>query len=400
MITLVHNKEPENWPGEKQTVSDLRIKVISILVCLVIAAPLLLSCAESSDKKLPSTLKIGAFLGLSGNIAVYGESQKKGIELAVNEVNTAHFLGEGREMQAVFSDTGFSNEGAVVAIKELLDQGIPGLVGPTLSSQAFAADPLAQNRGIPVIGISNTVPKITEMGDFIFRCSLPEASVIDGTIKKAAERYSIKKAAILWANDQDLTVAGHDAFTAASKKYGLEIPADEVFKTGDSDFKPQLTNIIKSQPDAICVSALVKEAIQIVVQSRALGFTGAIIGNNGFNTPEIIKQAGADAEGIIVGTAWNKEVKTPKNLEFIAAFERYCGSQPDQFAAQSYTSVWLYARAISSAKSAEPKSIRDALLKIRNFNTPLGEFSFTENREPVNPSAVQIVQGGKFVIVE
>jgi branched-chain amino acid transport system substrate-binding protein len=380
--------------------SDLRIKIISLLVCLVVVVPLLVSCTVPSVEKLPSLVKIGAFIGLSGNIAVYGESQKKGIELAVNEVNTGHSLGEGREMQVVFADTGFSNEGAVTAIQDLLDQGIPGLIGPTLSSQAFAADPLAQNRGIPVIGISNTVPKITEMGDFIFRCSLPESSVIDGTIKKAADKYNIKKVGILWANDQDLTVAGHQAFTAASQKYGLELQADEVFKTGDSDFRPQLSSIIKSQADAICVSALVKEAIQIVQQSRALGFKGAIIGNNGFNTPEIIKQAGADAEGIIVGTAWNKEVKTPKNLEFIAAFEKYFGSQPDQFAAQSYTSVWLYARAIYSANSIEPKSIRDALLKIRNLNTPLGEFSFTENREPVNPSAVQIVQGGKFIIVD
>jgi len=75
------------------------------------------------------------------------------------------------------------------------------------------------------------------------------------------------------------------------------------------------------------------------------------------------------------------------------------GSAPDQFAAQSYTAVWLFAQAILSANSSNPEDIRNALADINNFATPLGQFSFTDDREPLHPSAVQTVEDGKFVII-
>jgi branched-chain amino acid transport system substrate-binding protein len=250
------------------------------------------------------------------------------------------------------------------------------------------------------MGISNTAAGITEMGDFIFRDSLPESSVIDGTIKAVSEKLNIKKAGILWGESEAYTVGGYNAFTAALKKYNVEILKDSTFKLGDTDFSTQLAEIIAAQPDAICVSALAKEAIAITKQSREMGYTGPIIGGNGFNTENVINQAGAAAEGVIVGTAWNYESETPANVDFIKAYKALYGSQPDQFAAQAYTGVWLFAKAILAANNVSPKAIRSELLKIQNYSTPLGDFSFTENREPVHTSAVQIVKDGAFTILK
>jgi branched-chain amino acid transport system substrate-binding protein len=378
---------------------SLRVKFVTSLVILVIAASLLLSCT-SSGSELPASIKIGACLDLTGSTSVYGESQKNGIELAVSEINSSNFLGKGKEIKIIFADAGATNDGAVAAMTSLLEQGVVGILGPTLSAQAIAADPLAQTKGIPVIAISNTIPGITEMGNFIFRCSLPESSVIDGTIKAAAEKYNVKKVGILWGVNEAFTAGGYQAFTAAISKYGLEIQTEKTFNLGDTDFKDQLSQIIAAQPDAICVSALVTEAIKITLQARELGYTSTIIGGNGFNTPSLISQAGTAVEGIMVGTAWNKNSPIPDNLDFIAAYEEMFGNKPDQFAAQAYTSVWLYATAIVQANSVEPVAIRDGLLTIHNLATPLGEFSFTANREPVHPSAVQIIQNGAFVILE
>jgi branched-chain amino acid transport system substrate-binding protein len=352
------------------------------------------SCSGISSKTT-----IGAFISLSGNLSVYGESQKNGIELAVSEINSSGFLGKGHQIEIIFEDTGATADSALAACNNLIDMGVAGLIGPTLSSQAFSADPVAQENGIPVIAISNTVSGITEMGDYIFRCSLPESSVIDGTVKTAAANFNIHKAGILWGEEEALTIAGKEAFISALNKYGIEIQTDKSFKAGDTDFRTQLSEIIAADPDAICVPALEKEAIQIVIQARELGFTGYILGGNGFNTPDIIEQAGADAEGIIVGTAWNKESQNAANTEFIAAYEKMYGSAPDQFAAQSYTAVWLFAQAILSANSSNPEDIRNALADINNFATPLGQFSFTDDREPLHPSAVQTVEDGKFVII-
>ncbi len=374
----------------------LKAKIILSLLLLVILASLP-SCTGASG--ISSKTTIGAFISLSGSLAVYGESQKNGIELAVREINSSGFLGSGHRIEVVFEDAGATKDSAIAACNKLIGKGVAGLIGPTLSSQAFGADPIAQENRIPVIAISNTVPGITEIGDYIFRCSLPESSVIDGTVKKAAENFDIQKVGILWGEEEAVTIAGREAFTAALNKYGIAIQTNESFKSGDTDFRTQLSQIIAAEPDAICVLALKTEAVQIIVQARELGFTGAILGGNGLNTPDIIEQAGADAEGIVVGTAWNTESQHAANTEFISAYEVLYGSTPDQFAAQSYTAVWLFAQAILSAGSSDATAIRDALANISDFATPLGQFSFTEDREPLHPSAVQIVEDGEFVII-
>jgi branched-chain amino acid transport system substrate-binding protein len=374
--------------------SSLKKYLAAVLIIVVLFSLLGASCGGSSETPL------GAFIGLTGNISVYAESQKKGIDLAVEEINQSGYLGKNKTLKVYFEDSGATSEGATAAIRKLIDRHVNGLIGPTLSSQAFAADPLAQKAGIPVIGISNTVPNIVEMGDYIFRCSLPESSVIFNTLKTAADKYSLKKISLLWGSDQDLTVAGHQAYLSAAGWFQIQVLDDLSYKTGESDFSSQLAQIISQHPDAIGVAALADDAVKIVVQMRALGYTGLVLGSNGFNSPVLIKQAGKAANDIIVGTAWNKDLEVAANQKFISSFEKKYSSSPDQFAAQSYTAVYLYAKALATAGKSDSAALRAALAGIRNLATPLGDFSFTDKREPVCASAVQIVRNGEFVILK
>ncbi len=370
------------------------------LIIIVLAV----SCSAPQQQPVveaqPEQVKIGALLGLSGDIGVsYGQPQKNGVELAVNEVNESNYLGSNRKLKLVVVDAGAGADTAFSAMTKLVEtDNVSGIIGPTLSAQAFKADPVAQIHKIPVIAVSNTVPGITEMGDYIFRCSLPESSVIGGTIKAAASQLRVVKVAYLWGNDDDYTIAGYQAFKDAVIKNGLKVLADETFNRGDTDFQPQLEKIIAKSPDAILVSALAKEAAAIIIQARSLGYTGIIIGGNGFNSTDVIKQAGSYAEGVMAGTAWNIASINTRNLEFIAAYQKAYGIKPDQFATQAYTGTWLMANAIRNAGSSDPRAIRDALAGISNFTTPMGSFSFTENREPVHPAVVQIVKNGRFTI--
>jgi branched-chain amino acid transport system substrate-binding protein len=375
-----------------------------LLLIVLLSATVAPSCnyvaqetAAKTDIRTP--VVIGALLGLSGDAAAYGVSQKKGIELAVREVNDSNYLRGNRELRLVVVDGGSTGDSAAAAISALINNDrVAAIIGPTLSSQAFKADPLAQKNSIPVVAVSNTVPGITAMGDYIFRCSLPESTVIGGTIKAAASQLRIVTAAYLWGSDDDYTRAGYQAFRDAVEKNGLQVLADEIFTRGDKDFKPQVKRIIACGPDAILVSALAREASPIIIQSRALGYTGLIIGGNGFNSPDLITQAGSDAEGVMAGTAWNIGNTNPRNLAFISAFQKAYGVKPDQFAAQAYTGTWLIAYAVRTGGSGEPWAIRNALAEIANFTTPLGSFSFDGSREPVHPSIVQVIRNGKFTV--
>nr|MCU0466811.1 ABC transporter substrate-binding protein [Anaerolineae bacterium] len=241
---------------------------------------------------------------------------------------------------------------------------------------------------------------ITDMGDFVFRNSLPESSVIPGTIAQATEALGLTRVAVLYGNDDDFTVSGYDVFVESLDENGVEIIAEATFAKGDVDFSAQLTSLLADSPDALVVSALAAEAVQIIVQARQQGFDGPIIGGNGLNSPAVLTNSGEASEGVIVGAAWNIASPEALSASFTEAYAAaYEDAQPDQFAAQAYTGAWLMATAIRCGDSAEPAAIRDALAAIVDFPSPLGLFSFDENRDPVHAPVVQIAEGGAFSVL-
>lgn len=262
------------------------------------------ACADPEN--LPEVVTIGAIFGQSGNISVYGVPQSQAVALAVNQINEAEYLGEGVTLEVIYEDSAGANEQAIAAMTKLVEEdGVVAVLGPTLSSEAFSADPIAQENGVPVMGVSNTAAGITDMGEFVFRDSLPEASVIPGTVAQATEIFGLEKVGVLYGNDDDFTISGYDVFVAALEENEVEILDEATFARGDVDFNAQLTQLLSLEPDALVVSALAAEATQIIVQARQLGFEGPIIGGNGFNSPAVLANAGEASNGVVVGAAWN-----------------------------------------------------------------------------------------------
>ncbi|MCU0513575.1 MAG: ABC transporter substrate-binding protein [Anaerolineae bacterium] len=349
---------------------------------------------------LSGDLTIGAIFIQTGNASVYGIPQTQAVELALAEINATGYLGAAT-LNVLVEDSAGDAEQAIAAMTKLVEEdGVLAVLGPTLSTEAFAADPIAQENGTVVMGVSNTARGITDMGEFVFRNSLPESSVIPGTVAGTTAALGLEAVGVLYGNDDDFTRSGYDVFRTELEANNVAILGEETFARGDTDFSAQLTNLLALEPQALVVSALAAEATQIIVQARDLGYTGPIIGGNGFNSPAIITNAGDAAEGVIVGAAWNAASADPYSLAWIEKYTEAYGSPPDQFATQAYTGAWLLATAIRCADSTDKTAIRDALAGISEFPSPLGLFAFDENRDPVHEPVVQIVQAGVFAVLE
>lgn len=345
-------------------------------------------------------VKIGFALSMTGGAAAYGATQKNGAQLAVDEINAAAGA-DGMKIVPLFDDDASTpQQGANVYNKFINADNVALIIGPTLSNTAQVTNRIAQEAGVPVLGISNTAKGVTEIGDFIFRDSLTEFVVIPNTIRIAKEKLGIKKVAVLYGNDDAFTKGGYDAFKKALGDAQIEILSEQTFAKGDRDFSPQLTQIKAKNPDAIICSALVEEASGIVSQARQLGIPQSvrIIGGNGFNSPALIKNAGEAAEGVMVGAAWNVTSTSPLNKKWVETYTAKYGNPPDQFATQAYAGVYIVNEAIKKAGSTDRKAIRDALKGIKDFETVLGKFSFTEGRDADHLPVVQEVKGGKFVV--
>ncbi len=343
---------------------------------------------------------VGAVHDLSGATAVYGESIKKGIDLAVMQINEQAFLGEGATMEVIYEDAAGDATQAIAAFEKLIaNDAVSLILGPTLSSEAKSADPIAQESGMPVVASSNTASGITEIGNFIFRTSLPEDLVIPNTIAVTKEALGLTKVAVMYGNDDAFTQRGYEVFKAVLENEGVEILTEETFAKGDTDFSAQLTKIQSMEPDAIVVSALAEEAANIMVQARTLGITVPFIGGNGFNSPKLAEIAGGAAEGAISGAAWNIASTVPASADFVAAFNAEYGADPDQFAAQAYTAAWAAANALKEA-GADRAAVRDALDALEGMDSPLGTFGFDDNRDPAHPPVVLVVQDGVFAVFQ
>jgi branched-chain amino acid transport system substrate-binding protein len=347
-------------------------------------------------------IKVGLAVGITGDIAVYGEPIRNGFLLAFRQLNDRGQV----KIDPILEDTGGGRDGAInVFQKFILRDQVAAILGPVLSSQAFGADPLAVQAGVPVVGVSNTAKGIPDIGPTVFRVSAPEAVQIPKSIAVARKVLNLQRVVVLYDNADDFTVSGYRTFVQELQKNGVQIADTITFGRGDSDFSAQLTKAKAANPQAIVVSALAREGTLLLIQARNLGITVPFIGGNGFNDTNIIARAGSAAEGLIVGTAWVPSAPSPVNLKFYGAYRETYRREPNQFAAQAYTGALVVAEAIRRAGLTGAEDIRvqrskitEALKTIQHFDTPLGRISITAGRDVDQPRTyVAVVRGGRFV---
>jgi branched-chain amino acid transport system substrate-binding protein len=135
-------------------------------------------------------------------------------------------------------------------------------------------------------------------------------------------------------------------------------------------------------------------------QARQLGIPEEIrfIGGNGFNSPKLYELGGEAANGAISGSAWNISSTSAASQKFVSDYEAAYGTKPDQFAAQSFTAAWALATAIRNTDSTDRVAVRDGLDAMGFIESPLGPFSFDDNRDPDHPPVVQVMENGAFVV--
>lgn len=344
--------------------------------------------------------KIGYIGFISGSGAAYGEAQKQGLEIALEEVNEAN---KGKlKIELLVEDSGGKKESAINAANKLINQDkVVGIIGPTLSGEMFAVGPLASEAETPILGISNTAEGINEIGEYVFRNSLPESVAIPAAMDVAVKKHNIKKAAFIYAKNDDFSVSGFKTMKATAEKLGLENLGEESFSNGDVDFAAQLTKIKATDPDALFVSALYKEGSLVVKKAREIGLNVPIIGGNGFNNPQVLEIAGPSAEGLIVATPFSTDNKEEHVQSFVKKFEEKYGKKPDQFAAQAYDGLHIMAQSLlKTGKADDRNALREELAILKDFNGVSGKLSFDENRNPISVPLVVTVKGGKFVTFE
>jgi branched-chain amino acid transport system substrate-binding protein len=342
-------------------------------------------------------IKIGAAEALTGNAAQYGAPIRRGFELALGQINGSRGI-NGQKIELLIEDEQGKKEAAINVFKKLIFQDkVLMLFGPTLSNSAQASDPVAQSAKVVVFGTSNTADGITSIGNYVFRNSVTEADILPVTLRLASQKTGLKKVAVLYGNDDIFTKSGYDNFKKVLQDLKIPVTTTETFAKGDVDFKPQLTKIKASNPDAVVLSALVAEGAPMMVQARQLGIALPFIGGNGMNSPRVFELAKDSSDNLWVGSPWSVENPSAENKKFILAYQKAHTTLPDQFAAQAYDAMYIVAQALKKIKitgklESDRKSLRDALPAIQWIGAT-GPFKFRQvtgrDGKPAGYDAVQ-----------
>ena len=351
--------------------------------------------AVSSGAK--NVAKIGFTAALTGGAAAYGKSEEEGVRLAVEEINKKGDF----PIDLLVEDTKAVPADSMNATKKLIQEKVSMIIGPMTSNEAKAAGPIIQNAKVPSLEISVTAENITDIGDCIFRNSVPESKNIPQTVQKTHKLLGYKNVAVLYSNNNEHQVSAYKTFVKALEAEGVNIVATETFADKDTDFSAQLTKIHNVNPDAVVVAGYYQEGGLILKKMREMGMDQPVLGDNGFVSPELGKMAGAAADNVYVSSMWSADRKDEKVQKFVENYTKAYGRAPDQFAASAYDGVYMAMDAMKRAgTTTDHKKIRDALAQIKDFKGVCGTFSFDEKRDPVVDLILMTLQVGKFGVVD
>ena len=363
---------------------------------------ILVSCNKQGDgpKQESNEIVIGEFGSLTGTTATFGISTRNGIDLAIEEVNQAGGV-LGKKIRVIVEDDQGKPEEAQTVVTKLINKDrVVAVLGEVASSRSLAAAPVCQNNRIPMITPSSTNPKVTQIGDYIFRVCFIDPFQGFVMAKFASESLKIKNVAVLRDIKNDYSVGLADVFVENFKKMGGNIVTDLSYSEGDTDFSAQLTSIRATNPQAIFVPGYYTEVGLIGRQARKLGITIPLMGGDGWDSPKLWEIGGEALNDCYYSNHYSVEDPNPAIQKFVADYKKRFNQVPDALAALGYDAARILFHAFRTSGGTDPAKVRDVIAQTKDFPGVTGSITIDANRNAVKPAVVLRVKNGKQEYVE
>jgi branched-chain amino acid transport system substrate-binding protein len=350
----------------------------------------------------PNNVVIGHFASMTGDTATFGVSADEGIRLALDEINARGGV-LGKPVKVITEDDRSQADEAKTAASKLVNQDhVVALLGEIVSSSSIAAAPVAQESKVPMVSPGSTNPKVTQMGDYVFRVCFIDPFQGTAMADFAMDKLKARRLAILYPVNSDYGVGLRDFFKIAVEKGGGQVVADLSYtEKSDRDFKAQLTKIKSANPDAIYVPGYYTELGLIAQQARGAGLNCPLLGGDGWDSDKTVQVGGKAVEGYYFTNHYSADEQRPEVQKFVADYKKkYNGKVPDAMAILGYDALKVLCDAIQRANSQDGPKIRDALAGTRNFPGACGPITIDENRNAKKNIVILKIEDGKFKYVD
>jgi len=374
------------------TIKKSMIVAISSFLSILIIFSLTLSSGCAKREKV---IKIGAILPLTGEAAKYGQSAKRGLGLALEEINTSGGVG-GKKLSLIYEDSKANPKEGVNAIQKLITiHKVPAIIGAMASSVTLAIAPIAEKNKTVLLSPASSAPKITYAGDYIFRNCYSD--IYEGT-KMADYIWNetfYRIIGIIYINN-DYGIGLKVAFEKRFTKLGGEVIISEPYEFGSTDFRAQISKVKNANPDAIYIIGY-SEIGRLLRQAKETDLNKPFFSVIMFEDPDILKIAREAAEGVIYTfPSYDPESQEKQIRDFVEAFKKKYGQIPDGFTANSYDALKILVLAIEKG-GEDSEGIKNALYTIKDFPGVTGRTLFDANGDVQKPIGIKTVKDGRFI---
>ena len=262
------------------------------------------SSSNSSNGNSGDSIKIAGIFSASGGAAALGEPEMQTIKMLVEEKNATGGI-NGQKIELVTYDDKSDQNEAILAMKKAITQDkVSVVIGGTISGNALAMLPLAEQNKVPYISVAASkqvyLDENGQAREWVFKMPQDDQLAVERMLQYLKDNNLTKVAWLNVANSYG--TGGHDEFVKSALNYGLEPVIEDEFEATVTDAKPLLTRVKKANPDAIIVWGTVQESAVVIKNIRELGLEMPVVASHGIATNQFLEVAGAAGNDVVLPT--------------------------------------------------------------------------------------------------
>ncbi len=359
--------------------------VIGVLIVVVVGGWFVLNEKDGSEQS--ETVKIGLILPLTGDLAHFGEAGQRAASLAIEEINAN--TGFSYNYELVIEDDSFDARKTASALNKLISVDRVDAVVSVGSGPGNVVAPIVEKNKIPHIGLASD-PVVSD-GEYNFIHWTRPQEEVDTMLTELKER-GLTQVAVMGVNHQGFQAITDD-FKAKASKAGITIVSDQLFNTGETDFKTVIVNSQRTNPDVYLLGAFSPEVEILAKQMKELGITKPLTSIESFGlsaTPEVFEGHWFIDSAVVTGGFSDK---------YRAKYNAAVGPT----AANIYDALNLIVLATEEAgKDNRPTGtdIAVALGKVKGYSGAFGPLSVSPEGQFISQPSVKIISNGKPTEVE
>jgi branched-chain amino acid transport system substrate-binding protein len=381
-------------------------------VALVLAVVLSLTVTAWTQGKPP--VKVALVAAMSGGSALSGEAIKRGLTIAIDEINARGGVLGGSKIELVIRDEEGNPSKGVTAARDVIErEKAVAVFGGLHSPVGLAMLPVFHELRVPYVGTWAAATNITRNGrtpNFMFRVSANDDIVDHFLAKHVVEKLGKKKPGVILENTP-WGASNQEGLTKWLGKLGAPAVGFEKFNWNDPDMSPQLLRLKNGGADAIVMVANAPEGAQVVKSRAKIGWDVPTISHWGISGGRFPELTGELADSVVFVQTYSFFGKQSDVGErVIAALKAKYGLKgPEDIlapvgTANAYDAMHLVALALDKAGAADGAKVRDALENLGEYRGLIKTYKrpFTpEEHDALNESDYVLVtwRGGKIVPV-